>query len=45
MVRKRSKADGHVAAYRIDAETKTVRVLRIYHTKQDWRTYLKREKP
>lgn len=43
VMQKRPKADGHIAGYRIDVEARTVRVLRVYHTKQDWQTYLERE--
>lgn len=28
--------DGHLAVYRIDGITGTVRVLHVFHTKQDW---------
>lgn len=37
-LRRRSKADGHVVVYRVDATAQTVRVLHVFHTKQDWRS-------
>jgi plasmid stabilization system protein ParE len=40
VMRKRPNVDGHVAGYRIDQRTLTIRVLRILHTKQDWRAKL-----
>ena len=33
-LRRRLKADGHVVVYRV--ESQAVRVLHVFHTKQDW---------
>lgn len=35
-IKRRSKVDGHVVVYRIDKDSQTVRVLHLFHTKQDW---------
>jgi plasmid stabilization system protein ParE len=39
-IKRRSKADGHIGVYRIDQSARTVRVLHIFHTKQDWKNKL-----
>ena len=45
VIRRRSRGDGHVAAYRIDPVAWRVEIVAIYHTKQDWRTRLESEPP
>lgn len=37
-MKRSSRGDGHVAVYRMKG--KTVRILRIFHTKQDWQSKL-----
>jgi len=39
-INRHSRSDGHVAVYRVDAEAKNVRVLHVFHTKQDWQNKL-----
>ena len=39
-LKRRSKADGHVVVYRVDDAAQTVRVLHVFHTKQDWQSRL-----
>jgi plasmid stabilization system protein ParE len=36
LMKLRAGGDGHIAVYRVDAVTATVRILHIFHTKQDW---------
>lgn len=45
IMRKRSGGAGHVAAYRVDEDAQRLEIVRIYHTSQDWRTYLEGEGP
>jgi len=40
LMKKRSGGDGHIAVYRIEDATATVRVLHVFHTKQDWENKL-----
>jgi len=39
LVKKRSGGDGHLAVYRVD-NAGVVRVLHVFHTKQDWQNKL-----
>src|SRR5205823_6101063 len=36
----RNRGDGHVAVYYIDLPSRTVQVLHLFHTKQDWQSKL-----
>jgi plasmid stabilization system protein ParE len=38
--RKRPKTDGHVVVFLLDEEGRFVRVLHVFHTKQDWQNKL-----
>ncbi len=40
VIKKRSSGDGHLAVYRVDEAAVTVRVLFVFHTKQDWENKL-----
>jgi plasmid stabilization system protein ParE len=42
LIRRRKKGHGHVVVYEVNA---IVRILRYFHTAQDWRTKLNVEKP
>jgi len=40
LMKKRNGGDGHVAVYRIEEAKGSVRVLHLFHTKQDWQNQL-----